>query len=223
VPPPVRCLALALDPSWRASSPSRPSPSGLCGHGHVQLGDLARGEGHVGRAGVLDHRRHHRRPWDGHDPRLLSQEPRQGDLRRRRAFPLGSRAASHGQALGPYLLLRPRRLFKFQLPGVPTVANTTCPSRNASSRRFTAGESRRRSSTASRAYTDCGRDALEAPPACPDEPQFDTQNLGQYDPRSVMHYFCGGVGSPALAITDIDKVSSQKVYGPSLSTFTLEG
>jgi hypothetical protein len=61
----------------------------------------------------------------------------------------------------------------------------------------------------------------EAPPACPDEPQFDTQNLSKYDPRSVMHYFCGGVGSTALAITDIDTVSSQKVYGAPLNTFTL--
>jgi hypothetical protein len=57
----------------------------------------------------------------------------------------------------------------------------------------------------------------QAPPACPDEPLFDTRNLGAYDPRSVMHYFCGGVGSRELRITDIDRQGSQSVYGPPIS------
>jgi hypothetical protein len=57
----------------------------------------------------------------------------------------------------------------------------------------------------------------EAPPDCPDEELFDTRNLGKYDPQSVMHYFCGEVGSSDLRITDLDRTGSQQVYGPPLS------
>ncbi|HEX8225235.1 MAG TPA: matrixin family metalloprotease [Allosphingosinicella sp.] len=57
----------------------------------------------------------------------------------------------------------------------------------------------------------------EAPPDCPDEELFDTRNLGKYDPQSVMHYFCGEVGSSDLRITDLDRSGSQQVYGPPLS------
>ncbi len=32
----------------------------------------------------------------------------------------------------------------------------------------------------------------EAPAICPDETTGNTINLSDYDPRSVMHYFCGG-------------------------------
>jgi hypothetical protein len=32
-----------------------------------------------------------------------------------------------------------------------------------------------------------------------------------------MHYFCGGVGSRTLAITDKDRVAAQSLYGLSLS------
>lgn len=46
-------------------------------------------------------------------------------------------------------------------------------------------------------------------------------DLTAYDPKSVMHYFCGDVGSRSLAITDVDRVGSQLVYGPPLSTFEL--
>lgn len=60
-----------------------------------------------------------------------------------------------------------------------------------------------------------------APPACPDEPLGDTIKLTEYDPQSVMHYFCGGVGSPELAITELDREGSQKVYGPPFNTFHL--
>ncbi|HEX8621419.1 MAG TPA: matrixin family metalloprotease [Allosphingosinicella sp.] len=57
----------------------------------------------------------------------------------------------------------------------------------------------------------------EAPADCPDEPLFDTKNLGKYDPQSVMHYFCGEVGSSDLRISDLDRNGSQQVYGPPLS------
>jgi hypothetical protein len=61
----------------------------------------------------------------------------------------------------------------------------------------------------------------EAPPACPDEPTYDTLDLTAYDPQSVMHYFCGEVGSRERAITDLDRLGAQKVYGPSLSSMML--
>ena len=57
----------------------------------------------------------------------------------------------------------------------------------------------------------------EAPPDCPDEELFDTQNMGKYDPQSVMHYFCGEVGSSELRISDLDRSGSQRIYGPPLS------
>jgi hypothetical protein len=62
-----------------------------------------------------------------------------------------------------------------------------------------------------------------APPACPDEPTFDTENLTAYDPQSVMHYFCGGVGSRLLAITDLDRTGAQKLYGPPLGAVRFVG
>ncbi|WP_166391196.1 matrixin family metalloprotease [Nocardioides ochotonae] len=55
-----------------------------------------------------------------------------------------------------------------------------------------------------------------APPQCPDEDSADTVDLTQYDPRSVMHYFCGGVGTSELAITDLDREGAQQLYGPPL-------
>lgn len=58
-----------------------------------------------------------------------------------------------------------------------------------------------------------------APAACPDESVFGTINLTDYDPQSTMHYFCGGVGSRELRISEDDKIGSQKVYGLPLSTF----
>ena len=59
----------------------------------------------------------------------------------------------------------------------------------------------------------------QAPPQCPDETMAETLDLTQYDPQSVMHYFCGGVGSRTLAITDIDRIGSQKLYGMPFSSF----
>ena len=59
-----------------------------------------------------------------------------------------------------------------------------------------------------------------APPACPDEDLWGTVDLTQYDPQSVMHYFCGGAGSRELALTELDRIGSQKLYGPPFSSFT---
>jgi hypothetical protein len=63
----------------------------------------------------------------------------------------------------------------------------------------------------------------KAPGACPDEPLFAAGGvatpLTMYDPKSTMHYFCGGVGSAELALTDLDKAGAQKVYGPPLDQF----
>jgi hypothetical protein len=61
----------------------------------------------------------------------------------------------------------------------------------------------------------------EAPPVCPNEPLWDTQVLSAYDPHSVMHYFCGGVGSHDLSITDLDRKGARMVYGPPLSAAAL--
>lgn len=60
----------------------------------------------------------------------------------------------------------------------------------------------------------------QAPATCPDETLADTLDLTQYDPQSVMHYFCGNVGSRTLAITDVDKMGSQKLYGMPFDKFT---
>jgi Matrixin len=62
-----------------------------------------------------------------------------------------------------------------------------------------------------------------APPGCPDEDIFGTIELTDYDPKSVMHYFCGGVGSSGLEITEVDTRGAQKVYGSSLETFHFVG
>ncbi len=58
-----------------------------------------------------------------------------------------------------------------------------------------------------------------APPDCPDEETEDSIDLTQYDPRSVMHYFCGDLGSKTLEITELDKEGAQKVYGLPLDQF----
>ena len=53
-----------------------------------------------------------------------------------------------------------------------------------------------------------------APPDCRDEPLDHTIYLTQYDPQSVMHYFCGGVGTREMAITELDRQGARYVYGP---------
>lgn len=60
-----------------------------------------------------------------------------------------------------------------------------------------------------------------APQRCPHEDLTGTQDLTQYDPRSVMHYFCGGVGTRDLQITEVDRIGAQKLYGPPLTDFEL--
>jgi hypothetical protein len=61
-----------------------------------------------------------------------------------------------------------------------------------------------------------------APPICPDEDVTGTINLTAYDPQSVMHYFCGGVGSRSLEITQLDRIGAQQLYGPPLRAFELQ-
>ena len=60
-----------------------------------------------------------------------------------------------------------------------------------------------------------------APAVCPDEPGHDVINLTDYDPRSVMHYFCGDVGSTDLTLTELDVFGAQKVYGPPFASMML--
>ena len=62
-----------------------------------------------------------------------------------------------------------------------------------------------------------------APAACPNENLENTIELSDYDPKSVMHYFCGGVGSKSLSITESDKKGSQKLYGPPFQNFDFIG
>jgi hypothetical protein len=40
--------------------------------------------------------------------------------------------------------------------------------------------------------------------------------LSKYDPTSVMHYFCGGLGTNELKISALDRKGAQQVYGPPL-------
>jgi hypothetical protein len=61
-----------------------------------------------------------------------------------------------------------------------------------------------------------------APPVCPHEDTTGTINLTDYDPQSVMHYFCGGVGSRKLEITQVDRSGAQQLYGPPLAAFQLQ-
>jgi Matrixin len=53
----------------------------------------------------------------------------------------------------------------------------------------------------------------EAPASCQGEEVGEVFDATNYDPHSVMHYFCGGVGSRELVITDLDRTGSQMIYG----------
>jgi hypothetical protein len=53
----------------------------------------------------------------------------------------------------------------------------------------------------------------QAPAVCRGEGTDDTINLTDYDPKSVMHYFCGNVGSKTLEITETDQIGARVVYG----------
>lgn len=58
-----------------------------------------------------------------------------------------------------------------------------------------------------------------APAICQDEDTTGSFDLTQYDPSSVMHYFCGGMGTRDLSITMLDRVGAQSVYGKPDSAF----
>ena len=51
-----------------------------------------------------------------------------------------------------------------------------------------------------------------APAECPRESTNSTINYGNYDPQSVMHYFCGGAGSRDLNITKVDSIGASLIY-----------
>jgi hypothetical protein len=53
-----------------------------------------------------------------------------------------------------------------------------------------------------------------APADCPQEETQDAVNLTDYDPQSVMHYFCGGVGTQDMKITAVDRQGARALYGP---------
>ncbi|MBC3758850.1 matrixin family metalloprotease [Hyunsoonleella sp. SJ7] len=54
-----------------------------------------------------------------------------------------------------------------------------------------------------------------APRLCPNEDLRGTFNITNYDPKSVMHYFCGGMGSIELEITNTDRIGASSIYGAS--------
>ncbi len=56
-----------------------------------------------------------------------------------------------------------------------------------------------------------------APATCPDESLDGTVELTDYDPQSVMHYFCGGVGSKQMEISALDREGAQQAYGPPIT------
>lgn len=51
-----------------------------------------------------------------------------------------------------------------------------------------------------------------APATCPNENTQGTIDLTQYDPKSVMHYFCGGIGTKDLQITKVDSIGASIHY-----------
>jgi hypothetical protein len=61
----------------------------------------------------------------------------------------------------------------------------------------------------------------EAPAICPKESLDRTFDLSMYDPRSVMHYFCGGMGTVKLQISENDVQAAQRLYGPPLDQVEL--
>jgi hypothetical protein len=53
-----------------------------------------------------------------------------------------------------------------------------------------------------------------APAICPDEDMGDAIVWGEYDATSVMHYFCGGMGTKEMEISELDAEYARAVYGP---------
>lgn len=54
----------------------------------------------------------------------------------------------------------------------------------------------------------------QAPAACRREALAGAIPVTAYDPRSVMHYFCGGAGTSHLRISPLDRIGAQSIYGP---------
>ncbi|MEQ9075880.1 MAG: CU044_2847 family protein [Sandaracinaceae bacterium] len=57
----------------------------------------------------------------------------------------------------------------------------------------------------------------EAPPECPKaetSPGGALFPFGEFDPHSVMHYFCGGVGTSDMRLTEVDVAGARQLYGP---------
>jgi hypothetical protein len=53
-----------------------------------------------------------------------------------------------------------------------------------------------------------------APPVCPqDAPAGQPFQFTEYDPHSVMHYFCGGVGTHGMELDQKDVIGAQILYG----------
>lgn len=63
----------------------------------------------------------------------------------------------------------------------------------------------------------------EAPAVCQGEPLLGAIPATEYDPTSVMHYFCGGQGSRALKITLLDRRGARSVYGAPTMNAGLTG
>lgn len=53
-----------------------------------------------------------------------------------------------------------------------------------------------------------------APAECPPEDTHDAVDLTPYDPQSVMHYFCGGIGTRDMQLTEVDRQGARALYGP---------
>ena len=60
-----------------------------------------------------------------------------------------------------------------------------------------------------------------APPQCPKEDLAHTIEETQYDPLSVMHYFCGSVGNKSLTFTSVDREGARQLYGPPIADFEM--
>lgn len=57
----------------------------------------------------------------------------------------------------------------------------------------------------------------DVPLVCKGERLGDATPITRYDPKSVMHYFCEGIGNIKLEITEIDRKGSQSIYGSPIN------
>ena len=53
--------------------------------------------------------------------------------------------------------------------------------------------------------------------------ELGTYLTGSYDPKSVMHYLCGGGGTEKLALSEHDKTSHQLLYGQATMVVEIQG